>query len=324
MKGKILVIGGAGYIGRHVALALLDNGYEVKIYDNLSKGCKEDFFDKEDCEFILGDIMDEVKLNEVMSKGFQGIVHLAALKDAGKSMIDIEDYAERNLKGSLNVLNAASKNGIKNIVFSSTAAVYGLPKYLPFDEKHPTNPENFYGFTKLEIERFMGWYDKIKNMKFAALRYFNAAGFDVDLRVKGLERDPGNLIPIVMEVATRKRDSLKIYGDDYDTRDGTGVRDYVHVSDLARAHVMAMKHLIDKKESFVVNLASENGLSVKEIIDSVREITGKEIPVEIVARREGDTATVLASAAKARELLGWKAEKSDVDTIVRSTWAVYS
>ncbi len=318
---RILVIGGAGYIGSHVARALLDSQHEVTVYDNLSSGKPENLFSEAD--FVKGDILDYPLLETTMKRGFNGLIHLAALKAAGESMYEPEKYSENNIVGTINILNAAARCKVNRFVFSSSAAVYGEPTYLPIDEKHPTNPENYYGFTKLEIERLLSWYDKIRGIKFAALRYFNAAGYDVDGRITGLEVDPENLLPIVMEVAAGMRPKLKIFGDDYETRDGTGLRDYIHVTDLADAHVKALNYLEKKNESLMVNLGSETGITVKEMVESTRKITGQPIPAEVVDRRAGDPAVVLATAKLAQKVLGWTVKHSDVNTLIASTWEVY-
>jgi UDP-glucose 4-epimerase len=321
MLMKVLVIGGAGYIGSHVVLACLEKGYEVGVYDNLSTGNRVNIHDG--FRFYEADILDTGTLKKVMSEGYEAIIHLAAFKAAGESMIKPEKYSRNNINGTLNILNTASECGIKRIIFSSSAAVYGRPQHLPIDEKHPTEPENYYGFTKLTIEGFLRWYDTLKSIKYAALRYFNAAGYDVEGRISGLEQNPANLLPVIMEVAAGWREKLKIFGDDYDTRDGTGVRDYIHVSDLARAHVIGLDHIIEKNESFIVNLGSETGVSVLEMLDTAREITGHPIPSEVTVRRPGDPALLYATSASARKLLGWKAEHSDLHTLVESTWQVY-
>lgn len=318
---KVLVIGGAGYIGGHVALELLEAGHAVTVYDNLSSGRRENI--SAGGRFIEGDILDPEKLEATMAEGWDGVVHLAAFKAAGESMTAPEKYARNNISGTINILNAMSTAGIKRIVFSSTAAVYGETEYLPVDEKHPTRPENFYGFTKLEVERLLSWYGKLKGLRYTALRYFNAAGYDMRGRVSGLERNPANLLPVIMEVAAGMRKSLTIFGDDYPTKDGTGVRDYVHVSDLARAHVAALERMARVDESLVVNLGSEAGLSVMEIVEAARRITGKAIPAKVEGRRAGDPAKLVASSALAAEKLGWKAINSDVDSLVSSSWNVY-
>ncbi len=318
---KVLVIGGAGYIGSHVARELLDAGHAVSVFDNLSTGTVDNLFENE--TFIRGDILDPDELEKAMAGGFDALIHLAAAKAAGESMINPEKYSVQNLTGTINILNAASRAGIKRIVFSSSAATYGEPSYLPIDEKHPTNPENYYGFTKLEIERMLAWYDKLKGIKYAALRYFNAAGYDVKGRIVGLEKNPANLIPAIMEVAAGMRAEICIFGTDYPTPDGSGVRDYVHVSDLARAHVAALDRISAGNPSFVVNLGSEAGISVLEILEAARRITGKPIPARITARRPGDPAKLVASSSLARELLGWEAQFSDVETLVSTTWEAY-
>ncbi|MEI6638285.1 MAG: UDP-glucose 4-epimerase GalE [Chlorobium sp.] len=318
---KILVIGGAGYIGSHVSRAFLDRGYQVTVFDNLQTGFRENLF--EEAHFVHGDIMRPDQLRAVMAAGFDGCVHLAALKAAGQSMLHPEAYAHANISGTINVLNQASEAGISPVIFSSSAAVYGAPQYLPIDENHPKEPENFYGFTKLEIERILDWYDRLKGMRYAAIRYFNAAGYDVQGRVKGLELNPENLLPIVMEVAVGIRQKLAVYGDDYSTRDGSCIRDYVHVSDLAEAHVTALEYILKQKQSLTVNLGSESGVSVFEMVDRARIITGQAIPAEVTGRRAGDPAELVASSGHARELLGWVPKYSDVDTLVSTTWKMY-
>jgi UDP-glucose 4-epimerase len=317
---NILVIGGAGYIGSHVTRLLLDSGFNVTVYDNMSSGCSENIF--KEASFVKGDILDYDQLQKTMKKGFDAIIHLAALKAAGESMLKPESYSLNNISGTINILNAASESGIKKIVFSSSAAIFGEPKYLPMDEVHPTEPINYYGFTKLEIEKFLYWYDKLKGINYVALRYFNAAGYDKEGRITGLEKNPANLLPVIMEVACGKRDRIMVFGNDYDTKDGTGVRDYIHVSDLASAHKKAIEYLSGGK-SLLVNLGSEHGISVNEMIESARKITGKPIRTEIASRRPGDPATVIASSKKALEVLNWKPVQSDVNTLVESTWKIY-
>jgi UDP-glucose 4-epimerase len=318
---NILVVGGAGYIGSHVVRAFLDKKYSVTVFDNLSSGCRENLF--KEAVFVEGDIRSEREINQAMGKGFDGFIHLAAYKAAGESMIVPEKYSVNNISGTINLLNAAAAHRMVRCVFSSSAAVYGEPKYLPIDEKHPCNPENYYGFTKLEIERLLEWYDRLKNIHFAALRYFNAAGYDPAGRITGLERNPANLLPVVMEVAVGIRQKLEIFGNDYGTPDGTCIRDYIHVSDLADAHVLAFENLVKSNKSFIVNLGSENGISVKTMVEKAREITGKPIPAVIGSRRKGDPAKLVASSKEACKLLGWKTRVSDVTTLLSSTWNVY-
>lgn len=318
---NVLVIGGAGYIGSHVARTFADAGHAVDVFDNLSTGSLDNLFPE--YGFIQGDILNPDALRAAMAKGYDAIVHLAAAKAAGESMIRPEKYSTQNISGTVNILNAASEAGVRRIVFSSSAATYGEPKYLPIDEAHPTDPANYYGYTKLEIERMLGWYDRLKGMRFAALRYFNAAGYDPDGRVHGLEKNPANLIPVIMEVAAGMRKDLEVFGTDYDTPDGSGVRDYVHVSDLAAAHLSALEYMTRADESLTVNLGSESGLSVLEILEAARRITGREIPARISGRRAGDPAKLVASSEKARRALGWQARHSDLETLVTTTWNAY-
>ncbi|MDR2785008.1 MAG: UDP-glucose 4-epimerase GalE [Treponema sp.] len=318
---KILVIGGAGYIGSHVTREFLDQGHTVTVFDNLSSGLRENLFPE--ARFVYGDIMDYVALARTATEGFDALVHLAAFKAAGESMIQPEKYSFNNINGTVNILNAASEGGIKNIVFSSSAAVYGEPQYLPIDEKHPKNPTNYYGFTKLEIEHFLGWYEKLRGIRYASLRYFNAAGYDVKGRINGKELNPANLIPIIMEAASGSRGEVQVFGSDYDTPDGTCIRDYIHVNDLAVAHVKALDYISKQEKSLIANLGTSNGTSVFEVIEAARRITGKPIPVKKAGRRAGDPARLTASAGFALETLGWKAEYSDMETIIGTSWKIY-
>ena len=319
---KIFVTGGAGYIGSHVVLELCDTDHEVTIYDDLSLG-REENIDKR-ADFVLGSTLDKQQLDNALNdKGFDAVIHLAAWKAAGESMLKPEKYAVNNIIGSMNLLNAVSDAGIKNFVFSSTAAVYGSPSYLPIDEEHPINPANYYGYTKIFVEDNLRWYSQLKGLNYVVLRYFNAAGYDVKGRITGKEKNPSNLFPIIMETACGMRDKVQVYGNDYDTIDGTGVRDYIHVNDLATAHVLALKYLVDKKKNLIVNLSTEKGYSVLETINKAKELTGREIPYQIVGRRDGDPDTVVASFAKATKLLNWKAEHSDLETILSTMWNIY-
>lgn len=318
---KVLVVGGAGYIGSHVVKELMKNGHSVAVFDNLSSGLRQNLFAEN--EFIYGNILIERDLDAAFEKGFDAFVHLAAFKAAGESMVAPEKYSVNNLTGTLNLINCAVKHNCKYMVFSSSAAVFGEPEYLPIDENHPKNPENYYGFTKLEIEKIMAWYDKLRGLKFAALRYFNAAGYDVDGFPCGLEQNPANLLPVIMETACGMRKKMSVFGTDYDTRDGTCIRDYVHVNDLAAAHVLALEYIAKNNESLTVNLGSESGISVKEMLDEARKITGKEIKADFVGRRPGDPANLVASSKLAHEKLNWTAKYSDIHTLLDSTWKAY-
>ena len=267
--------------------------------------------------------MDRSFLKKALHIGWDGIVHLAAFKAVGESMLNPGKYAENNISGTINILNAAVEAGSPPLVFSSSAAVFGEPVRIPVDEDHPKNPENFYGFTKLEIENFLDWYDRLKGLKSASLRYFNASGYDQKGRVSEPERDPQNLLPIIMEAAAGIRDGLTIFGDDYDTPDGTCIRDYVHATDLADAHVLAMDYLIREKTSLKINLGSETGISVAQMVEEAVRITGVDFSRKIGPRRPGDPAKLIASSSRAKELLGWKAARSDAKTLISSTWELY-
>lgn len=318
MAKKILVAGGAGYIGSHVQKQLLEEGFEVLVFDDLSSGDEVNILPQ--AEFIRGTILDKPVLEMAMSEGIDGVVHLAAKKAVGESMVNPELYAENNLAGSINILNAMVKYGVKHIVFSSSAAVYGMPEYVPIDEKHPIAPINYYGYTKRAIEENMEWYAKLGKLDYAALRYFNAVGYAADKSITGRERNPQNLMPIIMEAATGKREKFAIFGNDYDTPDGTCVRDYVHVSDLAKAHTAAMKKLMADGKSFTVNLGTGKGTSVKEIVEACEKVIGRKLNYDYAARRAGDPAKLTANADKAKELLGWKPQYTDVEDIIRTVW----
>ncbi len=318
---NVLVIGGAGYIGSHVVKELNKQGHKVTVFDNLSSGLRQNLFKQNG--FIHGDILIKEQLDKAFAQGFDAFIHLAAFKAAGESMVSPEKYSVNNITGTLNILNSAVEHGCKRMVFSSSAAVFGEPQYLPIDEAHPKNPENYYGFTKLKIEEFMAWYEKLRGLRFAALRYFNAAGYDVDGEIYGLEQNPANLLPIIMEVACGMRPKMKIFGNDYDTRDGTCIRDYIHVTDLAAAHVKALEYIAKNDKSLTVNLGSEKGTTVTEMVEAARRITGKPIQADYAERRPGDPASLVASAKYAAEVLGWKAQHSDVDTLLETTYKAY-
>lgn len=315
---RVLVVGGAGYIGSHVQKQLLEEGFQVVVFDNLSTGDKVNLL--KGAEFIEGNILDKQALNDAMSQNIDAVVHLAAKKAVGESMEHPEIYAENNITGALNILNAMVANGVKHIVFSSSAAVYGMPEYVPLNEKHQIKPINYYGYTKICIEQNMDWYAKLGKLNYAALRYFNAVGYAADKSITGRERNPQNLLPIIMEVATGKREKLSIFGNDYDTPDGTCVRDYIHVSDLATAHTLALRYLMTDNQSFAVNLGTGKGTSVKEMVDATEKVIGKKLNYDYAPRRAGDPAELTADASLAREILGWKPRYTDVEEIIRTVW----
>ena len=319
---NVLVIGGAGYIGSHAVLELCENGHDVTVFDNLSSGHLLNVDSR--AEFIQGDILNNNDLNNVFNGKFEAVFHFAALKAAGESMLEPGKYATSNITGTINILNKMLENNMKYFIFPSTAAVYGMPEYLPVDEKHPINPINFYGYTKFEIEKLLHWYSNLKGIQFVALRYFNAAGYDMQGRIKGLEKNPANLLPVVMESAIGIRDRMDIYGDDYNTPDGTGVRDYIHVNDLAIAHVRALNYIVENQENLTLNLATGKGYSVLEVIKNIQEIIGKKINYKIIDRRPGDPAELIAVSNLANEKLNWECKYSDINAILQSMWNVYS
>lgn len=316
----ILVVGGAGYIGSHVVKALRDAGRQPVVFDNLSTGLRENLFPE--IPFIHGDLLIPEQVRAAM-RGIRSVIHLAALKAAGDSMLEPERYALHNLNGTVNLLHAAGTAGVRHFVFSSSAAVYGEPQYLPLDENHPTEPANFYGQTKLQIEMLLSWFSRLRNMRYAGLRYFNAAGYDPDGEVRGLEKEPNNLLPLVLETLLGWRENLEVYGTDYDTEDGSCIRDYIHVSDLADAHLRALNFLEEQDEDLVLNLGTSKGISVLEILDAARKVSGMDLPVILSDRRPGDPAVVLASAEKAERLLEWSPAFSDVETILKTMLAAY-
>jgi len=317
----ILVTGGAGYIGSHVVRLLCDEGYKVIILDNFSLGRRENV----DARAVLieGDVLNAADLDKAFAHGVKVVIHFAAWKAAGESMTDPGKFAWNNISGTLFLMNALLKHGVKHFVFSSSAAVYGNPHYLPIDEKHPLNPTNYYGYTKMAIEQNLSWYSKLKGLRFSALRYFNATGYDINGKIKGKERNPSNLSPVVMEVLSGIRPVLEVFGKDYATPDGTCIRDYIHVNDLASAHLLAMDYIMEKDKDLIVNLGTGRGHSVLEVIKTAEEATGKKVNYKIVGRRAGDTEELVASCELANRLLKWQAEYSDLATIFRTMARVY-
>ena len=319
---KIVIVGGVGYIGSHVVLAALDHGYEVTVFDDLSTSNKSNI--NPNANFIIGSTKSKKDLSNLFKDNhYDGIIHLAAEKAAGESMTNPKLYTENNIIGSLNLIDKCVEHKIKNFIFSSSAAVYGNPQYNPIDEFHPRKPKSYYGYTKLAIEENLKWYSRLYSFKYASLRYFNAAGYDIKNRIKGLEINSKNLIPNVMEVAIGLKPYLPIFGNQYKTKDGTGVRDYVHVNDLAKAHIKALEYLINKKKDLIINLGTEQGYSVMEILKAARKITEINIPYKIENFRPGDIESAMASCVLAKDKIGWTYPNSSLEKIIESTWKVY-
>lgn len=316
---SILVCGGAGYIGSHTVYELIKQGYQVVVIDNLQTGHKEVVHSE--AIFYQGDMRDAKFLDEVFSKEkIDAVIHFAANSLVGESMTDPYKYYENNVYGTLKLLEAMRNHNVKRIVFSSTAAVYGEPKNIPILETDPTEPTNAYGETKLAMEKMFKWFDKAHGIKYISLRYFNVAGADISGEIGEDHNPETHLIPLVLQVPLNKREYISIYGDDYDTPDGTCIRDYIHVTDLANAHILALERLLNGSDSDVFNLGNGQGFSVKEIIEAARKVTGHPIPAKVVARRPGDPARLVASNKKAIEVLGWKIQYPNIEDIIASAW----
>ncbi|MFD1471197.1 UDP-glucose 4-epimerase GalE [Companilactobacillus mishanensis] len=316
---SILVLGGAGYIGSHTVDHLCSMGYDVIVADNLETGHKVAV--NKDAKFYQGDIRDkEFLIKLFQNEDITDVIHFAAFSIVPESMKDPLKYFDNNTYGMISLLEVMKDFDVKHIVFSSTAATYGEPKQIPIKETDPTIPTNPYGESKLAMEKIMHWSDVAYGIKFVALRYFNVAGAKPDGTIGEDHHPETHLIPVVLEVAAGQRDKLTIFGDDYDTEDGTNVRDYVHVEDLAEAHRLAMEFLRKGNESNVFNLGSSNGFSNKEILSAAREVTRKEIPAEIGPRRPGDPSTLIAASDKARKILGWTPKYDDVHKMIEDAW----
>lgn len=312
---NILVMGGAGYIGSHTVKHLVENGYNVIVVDNLSMGHREAV--KTD-KFELADLMDKESLRVVFKKyPIDTVINFAGFIAVGESVENPAKYYQNNVVGTLNLLDIMLENNVKKIVFSSTAAVFGNPLYVPIDEKHITNPINPYGQTKLMIEKIFADYQRAYGLKYIAFRYFNASGCAVDGSIGESHNPETHLIPLVLKAIKGERANIKIFGDDYETPDGTCIRDYIHVEDLAEAHKLAVENI--DKFTGVLNLGTSNGTSVKEIIDIAENITGKKCPVIIEGRRAGDPAILSATSGKAKEILGWK-PKLTMEDIIKTAW----
>lgn len=315
---KILVTGGAGYIGSHTVRALCKAGHTPIVLDNLSRGHVESL--PAGVEFIEMDIADPTLSQVLQDKGVEGIMHFAAHSQVGESMVNPSIYYENNVVGSYRLIESARKAGVKYFVFSSTAAVYGEPKEVPIVETSELNPTNVYGRTKLMIEQMLRDYSSIYGLRYVALRYFNAAGADSSGEIGEDHTPETHLIPLILDAALGKRDAITIFGTDYDTEDGTCVRDYIHVNDLASAHILSMEYLRDGGESNVFNLGSGSGFSVQSIVDTTKAVTGIDFKVLYGERRAGDPGTLIASSQKAQQVLGWKPVHSEVKQVIGDAW----
>ncbi|WP_085524644.1 UDP-glucose 4-epimerase GalE [Tuberibacillus sp. Marseille-P3662] len=315
----VLVCGGAGYIGSHAAAHVLERGQEVVVIDNLQKGHAHSIFNE--ATFYNGDLRDESFLDRVFTdNNIEAVMHFAADSLVGESVEDPLKYYDNNVGGAICLLKAMHRHGVKSIVFSSTAAVYGEPDQVPIQETDRTEPTNPYGETKLAIENMLKWADIAYGIKYVVLRYFNVAGAHLKGGL-GEDHEPEtHLIPIVLQVALGKRNQVAIFGDDYPTPDGTCIRDYIHVTDLVAAHILAIDHLRESQQSGVYNLGSGTGFSVKEVIEAARRVTGHEIPAYVSPRRSGDPAKLVAASDKAKCVLGWKPQYTDMETMIGTAW----
>ncbi|WP_337267854.1 UDP-glucose 4-epimerase GalE [Oryzifoliimicrobium ureilyticus] len=322
MAGEtVLVVGGAGYIGSHTCLDLANKGFKPVVYDNFSNGHRE-FVKWGPAE--EGDIRDRARLDEVLAKHKpSAILHFAALIEVGESVKDPISFYDNNVVGTLTLLAAAQAAGIDAFVFSSTCATYGLPQTVPLDETHGQAPINPYGRTKYIVEQALADYAQYRNFRSVMLRYFNAAGADFEGRIGEWHQPETHAIPLAIDAALGRRQGFKVFGDDYETRDGTCVRDYIHVLDLADAHVRAVEYLLNGGESVALNLGTGTGTTVKELLSAIEQESGRPFPVEYTGRREGDSHTLVANNDKARDVLGW-VPKYDLSDIIRSAWSWHS
>lgn len=317
---KILVLGGAGYIGSHTVYELIDSGAQVVIIDNLETGHVEAVHPA--ATFYQGDIRDRSFLDQVFEKetGIDAVIHFAANSLVGESMVKPLKYYDNNLCGTKVLLEALVAHGIDKVVFSSTAATYGEPERVPILETDRTEPTNTYGETKLSMEKMFKWVGKAHGLRFVSLRYFNACGAHPSGEIGEAHNPESHLIPLILQVPNGQRESISVFGDDYPTKDGTCVRDYIHVLDLAQAHILAVKYLMAGNDSNIFNLGNGVGHTVKEVIETARQVTGLPIPVEMAPRRAGDPAVLVASSEKAKEVLGWKPEHDKLEEIIASAW----
>lgn len=320
-KSKILVTGGAGYIGSHAVLALKQAGYDVVILDNLVYGHQDLVEQVLQVEMVVGDTSDRPLLDRLFAThDIAAVMHFAAYAYVGESVQYPDKYYRNNVLGTLTLLEAMLAAKINKFVFSSTCATYGVPKTVPIPEDHPQDPINPYGASKLMVERILADFDIAYDFKSVYFRYFNAAGADPS-GLLGEDHDPEtHLIPLVLMAALGKRDSISVFGTDYDTPDGTCIRDYIHVNDLAQAHVLGIDYLLNGGKTGVFNLGNGNGFSVKEVIETARQVTGREIKVVESDRRPGDPPVLVGSSQKAREILGWKPQYADLKDILTHAW----
>ena len=316
---RLLVLGGAGYIGSHTALELIKKGHEVIVVDNLVTGYEKAVPDK--AVFYQGDIRNLEFLDNLFKKEkIDAVIHFAAYSLVGESVTNPLKYYDNNLYGTKVLLEAMIKNNVNKIVFSSTAATYGEPENIPILESDRTCPTNPYGETKLAMEKMFHWASKAHGLSYVSLRYFNACGADATGQIGEAHNPESHLIPLVLQVPNGKRESVSIYGTDYDTPDGTCIRDYIHVTDLAEAHILAVEYLAKGGESNIFNLGNGVGYSVREVIETARRVTGHPIPATEVPRRAGDPARLVASGEKAKNILGWEPKIKQLDEIVESAW----
>lgn len=317
---KILVLGGAGYIGSHTVYELIDAGNQVVIIDNLETGYKKAVHPQ--AVFYEGDLRDRAFVDSVLDKetDIDAVIHFAANSLVGESMTNPLKYYDNNLCGTKVLLESMVAHGLKRIVFSSTAATYGEPENVPILETDRTEPTNAYGETKLSMEKMFKWTDKAHGVKYVSLRYFNACGAHKSGTIGEAHNPESHLIPVILQVPNNKRESITIFGDDYDTKDGTCVRDYIHVTDLAKAHILSVEYLLNGGESNIFNLGSGVGFTVKEVVDMARKVTTHPIPAVFDPRRAGDPAQLVASSEKAKSVLGWKPEHEDLEEIISSAW----
>ncbi|NNU50094.1 UDP-glucose 4-epimerase GalE [Rhizobium sp. WYCCWR 11279] len=318
MAGEtVLVVGGAGYIGSHTCLDLANKGYRPVVFDNFSNGHRE-FVKWGPAE--EGDIRDRARLDEVLAKHKPAaILHFAALIEVGESVKDPVSFYENNVIGTLTLLSAAQAADINAFVFSSTCATYGLPQSVPLDETHRQVPINPYGRTKYIVEQALADYDQYRSLRSVVLRYFNAAGADFEGRIGEWHQPETHAIPLAIDAALGRRQGFKVFGSDYETRDGTCVRDYIHVLDLADAHVRAVEYLLKGGDSVALNLGTGTGTTVKELLGAIEDVSNRPFPVEYIGRREGDSHTLVANNDKARDVLGW-VPQYDLSEIIRSAW----